>query len=113
MTPTSYNTKIIIMLYVLLIHYYFSSNVILTTYSCTLIIENITVFFFYLKIIVLPFSEIGLYNLKCKLYGFIVCHINSVIMHVCYRQSKALQSLCFLLYIVMPSLYKISYLILF
>ena len=33
-------------------------------------------------------------------------------MYVCYRLSKALQSLCFLLYIVMPSLNKISYLIL-
>ena len=30
----------------------------------------------------------------------------------CYRRSKALQSLCFLLYIVVPSLNKISYLIL-
>ena len=33
-------------------------------------------------------------------------------MYACYRRSKALQNLCFLLYIVMPSLNKISYLIL-
>ena len=40
-----------------------------------------------------------------------VCHINPVIMNACYRRSKDLQSLCFLLYIVMLSLNKISYLI--
>ena len=99
--------------YVLFAYYYFSSNVILTSYSCTLLIEKVTVMFIYLKLIFLPFSEVGVYNLKCKLYVFIVCHINSVIMHVCYRRSKALQSLCFLLYIVMPSLKTFSYLILY
>ena len=67
---------------------------------------------FYLKIIFLSFSEIGVHNLKCKLC-LLNCHINPVIMYACYRRPKALQSLhvCFLLFIVMPCLNKISYLI--
>ena len=53
--------------------------------------------------------DLGVYHLKCRLYVFI---FNFVILHACYRWWKALQSLCFLIYIVMPSLNKISYLIL-
>ena len=35
-----------------------------------------------------------------------------IVFHACYRRSKALKSLCLLLYTVMPSLNKNSYLIL-
>ena len=35
-----------------------------------------------------------------------------IVIHACYRRSKAFDSLCLLLYTVMPSLNKISYLIL-
>ena len=36
-----------------------------------------------------------------------------IVIHACYRRSKAFDSLCLLLYTVMPSLNKISYLILY
>ena len=35
-----------------------------------------------------------------------------IVIHACYRRSKAFDSFCLLLYTVMPSLNKISYLIL-
>ena len=35
-----------------------------------------------------------------------------IVIHACYRRSKAFYSLCLMLYTVMPSLNKISYLIL-
>ena len=39
---------------------------------CLVLIENVTVMFLFENNISIFFSEIGVYNLKCKLYVFLI-----------------------------------------
>ena len=70
--------------------------------------EDFTDFFYFRSCCDFVDVKINYANLNC--IHFVMFKI---VIHACHRRSKAFDSLCLLLYTVMSSLNKISYLILY